>query len=269
MNYFLVLLLWLSFILVHLVDLYYIYNFTYCKVIPIPFIHRFPELWRYEDLSLLSVSSVQEHQDPQRHYCVGPEYRGTSRLLSLVPCTSPPPLLPSLNCSARLLSPVQGFAGQRVGGLSREPSLYTITSVQSDSSHNKAEAASDSKTLYSCSRQKSRFSGSWENKTRQDAYDNQYDPSSEIPLHMYSRSDAITCAADAAESLEAWEETSALQKAMVVPRTEYIIVDIPLQIGMGSPYSSSCFILIDRWHLNTWLLLVHYQYMLWGTFNFI
>lgn len=31
-----------------------------------------------------------------------------------------------------------------------------------------------------------------------------------------------------------------------MPLTEYIVVDIPLQIGMGSPYSSSCFILIDR-----------------------
>ena len=29
-------------------------------------------------------------------------------------------------------------------------------------------------------------------------------------------------------------------------QTEYIVVDIPLQVGMGSPYSSSCFILIDR-----------------------
>ena len=45
-------------------------------------------------------------------------------------------------------------------------------------------------------------------------------------------------------------ETEAIRDSKVEPLqyrlVRYLIVDVPLQIGMGSPYSSSCLVLINQ-----------------------
>lgn len=195
----------------------------------------------------MSVSSVEEHQDLHRQCCSGPECGGRSRLLSFVTCSSPPPLLSPSQCSVHLSSSfdLRGQSGQRVSGLYQEPSLHTITSVQSGSSHNRFEEAGDSKTFLWHS-DKSEFPGSWKNSTKKVICDNQCSHTNEIPPYMYNTGDSETYTIGANETWETLEETFDLEKSVVVPQTEYIVVDIPLQLGMGSPYSSSCFILIDR-----------------------
>lgn len=128
-------------------------------------------------------------------------------------------------------------------GFSREPSFYSLTSIQSGSSHNSSVVDGDL-TCNSWSREILRHSGSWDGKSKRNVHDNQCHSDVKVQPHMYSSSDAIICTADASTDMEVLEETSG--KSLVVPVTEYIVVDIPLQMGMGSPYSSSCFILIDR-----------------------
>lgn len=241
--------------------------------------NRFPELWRYEDLSLVSVSSAQEQQQQPPNWSYGklessgiPPFSGSSHLLTLLPCTSPqpPPLLKPSQCARHLSSPttLQGLEEERKvgGGLSSEPSFYSVSSVISGSSHVKSEAAEiPHNTCWSLEKSNKHMckqtcdgviqqsynvvtAAPWKNSTIKLDKDNQYNvDNTEIHPRMF-RSDDMNSSylGDVSESMDTMEDMSFSHKGLSMPRTEYIIVDIPLQMGMGSPYSSSCFILIDR-----------------------
>lgn len=196
------------------------------------FFNRFPELWRYEDLSLLSVSSVEEQQDITRRHSLGLELgAGTSRLLSIVPCSSPPPLCP-LQGSVTLASPItKELVCHRVSRQSQEAS--SDAAVWSGSSHNSCEVTNTSKVF-----------GSWGSATRKKLQDN-LSCSSEAFTNVHNTLERITYPSTKTDVMETRDEVSSQTSGIL--QTEYIIVDIPLQMGMGSPYSSSCFILIDRW----------------------
>lgn len=223
----------------------------------------------------MSISSVQEPQQLHEYRVTGSRigessltgacvstarcggYGGTARLLTLLPCTTPPLLTPS-QCTAQLSSPFQLECGRQ--GLSREPSFYAIASVQSGSSHNQADSACDtwdpetsrkdmsrpscSSMLHDLKGQNSSYVVSGPSK--QTSYLNYNDECECESDARFKNGELIINAANAAGTMEALEDMANPQMLTAVPQTEYIVVDVPLQMGMGSPYSSSFFILIDR-----------------------
>ena len=127
-------------------------------IVTLQILSRFPDLWRYEDLSMINMWSAEEH-------CAMAEHK---RLITLLPCSSVL-TIPQQQQSSVPSPPTVGFSE------SSQQSENGISQVE-------IEAIRDSKV-------------------------------------------------------------EALQYRLV----RYLIVDVPLQIGMGSPYSSSCLMLINQW----------------------
>lgn len=154
---------------------------------------------------------------------------GASRLLSMVPCSSPPPLCP-MQGSLTLASPVsKELLCHRVSRHPQEASS-SDTVLWSGSSHN-CENANTFKV-----------SGPWGSATRKQVHDNHsYNLEAVASIHGTLDKESYTSA-----STEDKQVKDISPQSTEILQTEYIIVDIPLQMGMGSPYSSSCFILIDR-----------------------
>lgn len=155
---------------------------------------------------------------------------GTSRLLSIVPCSSPPPLCP-LQGSLTLASPItKELVCHRVSRHSQE--AFSDAAVWPGSSHNSCEVTNTSKVY-----------GSWGSATRKKLHDD-FSCSSEAFTDVHSTLETITYPSTNTDDVETNNEVPSQPSGIL--QTEYIVVDIPLQMGMGSPYSSSCFILIDR-----------------------
>lgn len=178
----------------------------------------------------MSVSSIEEKQDFTRHCSSGIEFGGgASRLLSMVPCSSPPPLCP-IQGSLTLASPVsKELLCHRVSRPPQEASS-SDTVMWSGSSH-----SCEITNTY-------RISGHWGSGTRKQVLDNQ-SCNLETVANVQGTPDKKINILASAENKEVKDISP---QSTEVLQTEYIIVDIPLQMGMGSPYSSSCFILIDR-----------------------
>lgn len=178
---------------------------------------------------MLSVSSVEEHHDITRRHSSGLELGGgTSRLLSIVPCSSPPPLCP-LQGSGTLASPItRELLCHRVSRHSQEASS---TDAWSGSSHNSCEVTNSSESLETVG-----------SATRKKLHDNL--SCSREAFNVNSTMERVAYPPTDTARVETKNEVSSQASGML--QTEYIVVDIPLQVGMGSPYSSSCFILIDR-----------------------
>ncbi|KAK4316798.1 hypothetical protein Pmani_012056 [Petrolisthes manimaculis] len=176
----------------------------------------------------MSVSSVEEQQQQ------------SSSLVPSHPLPSPPPCtLPPLLPSSQRCPPYSHLPGERswLEGTQVTPIQQHIWSV---SSHQRSKGNSG-------------LGGSQVNSMSSSAFDNHFNTPSHTHLSSFTplpcNMDA-TCAVLAKKGkLEAkiMDEISLPEEKLEeMPLTEYIVVDIPLQIGMGSPYSSSCFILIDR-----------------------
>lgn len=149
-----------------------------------------------------------------------------------------------------------------VGDISSEPSFYSVSSVISGSSHIKSEEAEVCNDVCRNTEKSSKqihkhycdgvmqqscnvvTCTPWKNASMNVNKDNQYHlANAEIHPTLYKSNIARR---DLGQAVNSVEDETIPQKLLELPRTEYIIVDIPLQMGMGSPYSSSCFILIDR-----------------------
>lgn len=156
---------------------------------------------------------------------------GAARLLAIVPCSSPPPLCP-IQGSVTLASPVsKELLCHRVSRHPQEASS-SDTEMWSASSHNSCEITNTFK-----------ISEPWGSAAKKQIHDN-HSCNSDTVASIHNTLQKKPNTSLSADGKQIKDEI--LSQSTEILQTECIIVDIPLQMGMGSPYSSSCFILIGR-----------------------